>query len=152
MVDLDETDVKILEVLQDNCKVSYSSVSDMVGVPESTVRYRIERLEKRGVITNYIALVDPRKVGLSITAIMMIKVSPQELRNVSGELEVFEEVRHLFRCTGIFDLVSVVAIRDIPHLNELMEKVKMVGGVREVLIEVATDLIKVDPKLSLSIR
>jgi len=152
MVDLDETDVKILEVLQDNCKVSYSSVSDMVGVPESTVRYRIERLEKRGVITNYIALIDPRKVGLSITAIMMIKVNPQEIRNVSDGLEVFEEVRHLFRCTGIFDLVSVVAIRDIPHLNELMEKVKMVEGVREVLIEVATDLIKVDPKLSLSIR
>ena len=149
MADIDEIDVKILETLQDNCKVSYSSISEMLGVPESTIRYRIDRLEKRGVITSYIALIDPRKVGLSITAIMMIKVSPQEIRKVSEELKMFEEVRHLFRCTGIFDLVSVVAIRDVPHLNTLMERVKMVDGVREVIIEVATDLIKVDPKLTL---
>ena len=150
MNDIDENDVKILEMLQENCKVSYSSISDTLGVPESTVRYRIERLEKRGVITSYIALIDPRKVGFSITAVMLIKVLPQEIRKVSGELTALHEVRHLFRCTGIFDLISVLAIKDVPHLNELMEKVKMVDGVREVIVEVATDLIKVDPKLSLS--
>ena len=151
MADIDETDAKILEVLQDNCKVSYSSISDTIGVPESTVRYRIERLEKRGVISNYIALIDPRKVGLSITAIMLIKVNPQEIREISNKLSGFRELRHLFRSTGLFDLISVINARDISHLNDLMEKVKLIQGIREVVVEVATELIKVDPKLSLTI-
>lgn len=146
MPEIDAKDIRILEILQENAKISYTEISKNLGIPESTVRYRIEQLEKKGVITGYIALVNPRKVGLPITAIMLIKIEPQEIRNASEKLSHFNELRHLFKTTGIYDMISVVNAKDISHLNKLMDLVKYIKGVNEVVVYVATELVKVDPR------
>ena len=146
---LDEIDMKLLEILQENCKLNFTQIGHELDIAESTVRYRIERLEKRGIITNYIALINPRMVGLSITAIMMIKLNPQKIKEISPKLASFKELRHLFRATGQFDMISVVNARDIGHLNDLMSEIKQIDGVHELIVEVATELVKVDPKFSL---
>jgi DNA-binding Lrp family transcriptional regulator len=146
---LDEIDIKLLEILQENCKLNFTQIGQELNLAESTVRYRIERLEKRGIITNYIALINPRMVGLTITAIMMIKINPQKMQGISSKLANFKELRHLFRATGQYDMISVVNARDISHLNNLMSEIKQIEGVNELIVEVATELVKVDPKFSL---
>ena len=146
---MDDIDKKLLEVLQNNCKLNFTQIGQDLGIAESTVRYRIERLEKRGIITNYIALINPRMVGLTITAIMMIKINPQKIQDISPKLAKFKELRHLFRTTGQYDMVSVVNARDITHLNMLMSEIKQIEGIHELIVEVATELVKVDPKFSL---
>jgi Lrp/AsnC family transcriptional regulator for asnA, asnC and gidA len=148
-VELDEIDIHILEILQENCNIKLTHIAKDLSIAESTIRYRIDRMEKKGVITNYIALLNPRKVGLNITAIMMIKITPQYINRISDELAKFKELRHLFRSTGVYDMISVVNARNIHHLNELMERIKMMEGVNDLMVEVATELIKVDPKFSL---
>lgn len=149
--ELDEIDVRILEMLQDDCRTSYLAIARKLRVAESTVRYRVNRLRRDGVITRFIALLDPRKIGLNITAIALIKVDAKNLEDTSKELASFEESHHLFKSTGQYDLVSVVHTRDISHLNELIERLKKLPGVREASVEVATDLIKVEPKYRLRI-
>jgi DNA-binding Lrp family transcriptional regulator len=146
---LDEIDVRLLEILQENCKLNFTQIGNKLGIAESTIRYRIDRLEKRGIITNYIALVNPRKVGLNITAIMMIKINPQKIEEISPKLANFKELRHLFRTTGQYDMISVVNARDISHLNDVMSEIKKIEGIHELLVEVATELVKVDPKFTL---
>lgn len=146
---LDEIDKKLLQILQDNCKHNFTQIGNELDIAESTVRYRIERLEKRGIITNYIALINPRMVGLTITAIMMIKINPQKIRDISSRLARFKELRHLFRTTGQYDMISVVNARDISHLNQLMSEIKQIDGINELIVEVATELVKVDPKFSI---
>ena len=146
---MDDIDKKLLEILQENCKLNFTQIGQELEIAESTVRYRIERLEKRGIITNYIALINPRMVGLTITAIMMIKLNPQLIHDISPKLASFHELRHLFRTTGQYDMVSVVNARDISHLNDLMSEIKRIEGVHELIVEVATELVKVDPKFSL---
>jgi len=147
--ELDEIDIHILEILQENCNIKLTHIAKELSIAESTIRYRIDRMEKKGVITNYIALLNPRKVGLNITAVMMIKVTPQHINRISEELAKFKELRHLFRSTGIYDMISVVNARNIYHLNEVMERIKMIEGLNDLMVEVATELIKVDPKFSL---
>lgn len=148
-VTLDETDIQILEILQENCKLNYTQIGNELGIAESTIRYRIERLEKRHIITGYVALINPRRIGLNITAIMMIKVNPQRIKEISPKLANFKELRHLFRATGQYDMISVVNARDIGHLNDVMGEIKQIEGVHELIVEVATELVKVDPKFSL---
>jgi len=147
--ELDEIDIHILEILQENCNIKLTHIAKELSIAESTIRYRIDRMEKKGVITNYIALLNPRKVGLNITAVMMIKVTPQHINRISEVLAKFKELRHLFRSTGIYDMISVVNARNIYHLNEVMERIKMIEGLNDLMVEVATELIKVDPKFSL---
>lgn len=146
---MDEIDKKLLEILQDNCKHNFTQIGNELEIAESTVRYRIERLEKRGIITNYIALINPRMVGLTITAIMMIKINPQKIQEISPRLAGFKELRHLFRTTGQYDMISVVNAKNISHLNQLMSEIKQIDGIHELIVEVATELVKVDPKFSI---
>ena len=148
-ITLDETDIQILEILQENCKLNFTQIGNELGIPESTIRYRIERLEKRRIINGYVALINPRKVGLTITAIMMIKINPQMIKEISPKLASFKELRHLFRSTGQYDMISVVNARDIGHLNDVMGEIKQIEGIHELIVEVATELVKVDPKFSL---
>ena len=148
-VALSDIDIGILEILQADGRASFSSIARKVGIAESTVRYRVEKLKESGVITGFQAHLNPRKIGLGITAIALIKVTAAEIVEASETLATFEESHHLFRTTGSYDLVSVVHARDIVHLNDLIEQIKMIKGVREASIEVATHLVKTEPKYKL---
>ena len=146
---LSDIDIGILEILQADGRASFSSIARKVGIAESTVRYRVEKLKESGVITGFQAHLNPRKIGLGITAIALIKVTAAEIVEASETLATFEESHHLFRTTGSYDLVSVVHARDIVHLNDLIERIKMIKGVREASVEVATHLVKTEPKYKL---
>ncbi len=146
---LSDIDISILEMLQEDGRASFSSIARKLGIAESTVRYRVEKLKESGVITGFQAHLNPRKVGLGITAIALIKVNAAEIVEASETLATFEESHHLFRTTGSYDLVSVVHARDIVHLNDLIERIKMISGVREASVEVATHLVKTEPKYKL---
>jgi Lrp/AsnC family transcriptional regulator for asnA, asnC and gidA len=148
-VALSEIDIGILEMLQEDGRASFSSIARELGIAESTVRYRVEKLKDSGVITGFQAHLNPRKVGLGITAIALIKVNAAEIVEASETLATFEESHHLFRTTGSYDLVSVVHARDIVHLNDLIERIKMIKGVKEASVEVATHLVKTEPKYKL---
>ncbi len=146
---LNEVDIDILEFLQDDCRTSYSTIARKLGIANSTVRYRTNRLKKNGVITRFIALLDPRKIGLNVTAIALIKVDAGNMEETSKEFASFSETHHLFKSTGEYDLVSVIHAENISHLNELIDRIKQLPGVREASVEVATQLIKVEPKFDL---
>ncbi|MGD2200055.1 MAG: Lrp/AsnC family transcriptional regulator [Candidatus Bathyarchaeota archaeon] len=149
MVELDTVDIRILEILQNSARTPYSAIARELDIPESTVRYRVDRLRDKGVITSFMALLDPRKIGLNIIAIALIKVEANQLAEASEVLATFDESHHLFRSTGSFDLVSVVHARDIGHLDDLIERIKRIPGVREASVEVATYLVKVEPRYKL---
>lgn len=146
---LSEVDINILEMLQEDGRASFSAIARELGIAESTVRYRVEKLRETGVITGFQAHLNPRRVGLGITAIALIKVDAAEIVEASESLATFEESHHLFRTTGSYDLVSVVHARDIVHLNDLIERIKKISGVREASVEVATHLVKTEPKYQL---
>ncbi len=151
MFKIDGIDKKILELLQKNCTTPYSEIARKLHIAESTVRYRVGRLKRERVITNFIALLDPRKIGLKLTAMVLIKLDAKFVEESSKKLATFKELHHLFQSTGEYDLVSVVHARDMMHLNELMRRIKLLPGVRDASVFVATQLIKVEPKFDLRI-
>jgi len=148
---IDDIDRKILEVLQRDCRTPYSEIAKRLNIAESTVRYRVNRLRREGVITNFMALLDPRKIGLKITAIVLMKLDAKHIVESSKKLAAFKELHHLFQSTGEYDLVSVVHAKDMLHLNELMRRIKLLPGVREASVFVATQLIKIEPRFDLRV-
>jgi DNA-binding Lrp family transcriptional regulator len=88
------------------------------------------------------------KIGLKITAIVLVKLDAKYIVE-SSKLAAFKETHHLFQSTGEYDLISVVHARDMLHLNKLMKKIKLLPGVRDTLVSVATNLIKVEPQFYL---
>lgn len=147
---LDDLDKKLISILQDDARTSASEISRKTGYNENTIRYRIERLKKSGVIKEFTALLNPRMIGLPIAAIMMITVEPNQLNEVFESLSQLEETKHILQATGKHDLIVVAHYPDMDAMNAASQKIKSMVGVREAEVHLATGMIKVDTKFNVS--
>jgi DNA-binding Lrp family transcriptional regulator len=95
------------------------------------------------------ALVDPRKVGMQVTAVVMLRVEAVSLSEIFDQLVSLSESQHVFQSTGEYDIVAIVHTRDLNHLGELMNRVKSFTGVRNASFSVITRLVSVEPTLKL---
>jgi DNA-binding Lrp family transcriptional regulator len=143
---LDDLDKKLLTILQNNARESASEISRKTGYNENTIRYRIERLKKSGVIKEFTALLNPRLIGLPFAAIMMITTEPNQLKEVFEKLAILEETKHILQATGKHDLIVVAHYDSMTSMNDASQKIKSIPGVKEAEIHLATGLIKVDTK------
>jgi Lrp/AsnC family transcriptional regulator for asnA, asnC and gidA len=147
---MDDLDRKLLTILQDDARVQASVISRETGYNENTIRYRIERLKRHGVIKEFTALLNPRMIGLPIAAIMMITTEPNQLKDVFQRLAELEETKHILQATGKHDLIVVAHYKDMNGMNEASQKIKAMQGVKEAEIHLATGLIKVDTKFDVN--
>ncbi len=146
---LDAVDRKILNILQENATTPLSRIGKALGISEATVRYRVKNLEKKEVIKTYTTLLNPAKVGLSTTGVMMVRVDPALFEQAAKEIGDLPETYHVFQNTGEYDIISVVHTRDLAHLGDLKKKVQAIMGVRDVTVSAATRIIKIKTSFDL---
>jgi len=142
---LDNVDRTILNSLQRNGRVPYSEIAKKAGVAEATIRYRIKRLQKKGVIRAFTAILNPTLIGFSISGAILMKLKPAHVKTITEKLIALPETSYIYRSTGEYDIVTVVYAHDINHFNEFVKKVKMINGVKDIRISVTTELIKANP-------
>src|SRR4051812_49086173 len=116
--DLDDTDRRLLAVLQEEARISLAELGRRVGLSAPAVADRVTRLERDGVITGYRAEVDPRRVGLSLTAVVRVRPAPGQLQNVAALSQRTPEVVECRRITGDDCYVMTAHVRDVVHLEE----------------------------------
>src|SRR3546814_7207312 len=93
---MDELDLRIIDGLQANGRMTNQELADRVGLSPSPCLRRIKRLEDEGVITSYVALVKPEAVGPSVTAFVRVRFNQQDDRNLDRfEMEVSEFVEDI---------------------------------------------------------
>jgi Lrp/AsnC family transcriptional regulator for asnA, asnC and gidA len=139
---LDELDLKIISHLQENGRVPVAELAKRLNQPENTVRYRIERLVKNGVIRRFTALVDPRALGLNVSAAVMFKVDPKKLDQLLEKLTSMKDVTNIYQLSGEWDLIAVVFAKDIQDLHERIEELRRMEGVKEMNVMITTRVIK----------
>jgi Lrp/AsnC family transcriptional regulator for asnA, asnC and gidA len=118
---LDQTDVEIIRMLQADARRPNTDIARRLGVAETTVRNRIDRLTREGVVQCG-AWTDPLKIGYQTYAIIQIQVAPPRLERVAEVLAGLPEVFFLGIATGGFDIVAAAVFRSNEHLYELMTK------------------------------
>ncbi|MGE5379324.1 MAG: winged helix-turn-helix transcriptional regulator [Candidatus Saccharibacteria bacterium] len=92
---LDENDVNILQVLQDNGRLSFRQISERVKISVPTVSNKVGNMERMGVIKGYQADLDPERLG-ELSTIVTIKAKPAELATVADRFEDNPQVRQIF--------------------------------------------------------
>jgi DNA-binding Lrp family transcriptional regulator len=123
--ELDPTDMKILELLQGNCKMSISKIAKEVGKGISAVHSRIKTLESAGVIKQYTAVLDPVKMGRSVLAIILITIryripGKEEVlsqREFCREIACHPLVQDVHVLSGEFDVLLKVRAHSIDEMN-----------------------------------
>jgi len=92
-VALDDLDWRILHLLQENAKLTYTEIGSKLDVAHSTVYDRIQLMEEHGIIKKYKVVVDLEKAGVQqIMALMTIHTDPKESENIASRLAEFSEV------------------------------------------------------------
>ncbi len=131
MVDaaLDKIDRKILEVLQANGRLTNLEVAEQVSLSPSPCLRRIRRLEETGVIRQYAALLEPRKIGLGLLAYVNVRLekqggapkgkTPADLFRAA--IEIWPEVVACYAMTGEMDFLLKVYVEDMEHFSRFMK-------------------------------
>lgn len=133
---MDELDLRIVDGLQANGRMTNQELADRVGLSPSPCLRRIKRLEDEGVITSYVALVNPEAVGLSVTAFVRVRLNQQDDRNLARfEMAVseFPEVMECYLMTGEADYQLRVLVSSLGAFEDfLRHKLTKVEGVAQV--------------------
>lgn len=114
-MDLDDTDRRILKVLQRHGRMTHAELSEAVNLSPSACHRRVQRLERDGVIRDYVALLNPRKVGRRTTVFVEIKLSGQADEVLDAFERAVARVPDVLEChlmAGSADYLLKVAVED----------------------------------------
>lgn len=97
---LDELDRKIVTLLIENARLSYSDIGQKVGISRVAVKARIQALEQRGVIEEYTTIVNPQKISGAVSCYFEIETRPEAFAQVADILRDDDTVTQVYRVTG----------------------------------------------------
>ncbi|MDC6364851.1 MULTISPECIES: Lrp/AsnC family transcriptional regulator [Flavobacteriaceae] len=122
-MELDATDKKLVQLLQDDCKKTTKQYADSLQLSKTAVYERIRRLERNGVITKYVALVDKQKVERDFTVLCHIRLLQHTKENVlrfEREILKLDEVSDCFHVGGDYDYIIIVNVKNMKGYREFM--------------------------------
>lgn len=149
---IDEIDAAILDLLQDNARISQADVARSVGLAPSAVLERIRKLETRGIIRGYTALIDPHALDQRMLAFVAVKSeeAPGD-DSVARALAQCPEVLELHHVAGDDCYLLKVRARDAEHIGHLLRhRFGRIPGVRSTRTTIVLETVKETPRLSMT--
>ena len=146
---IDETDGIILDLLQDNARISQAEIARVVGLAPSAVLERIRKLESRGIIKGYAAIVDPHALDQSMLAFVAVRSEegPGEDR-VAHELAKCAEVLEVHHVAGDDCYMVKVRARDAEHIGQLLRRrFARIPGVKSTRTTIVLETVKETPRI-----
>ncbi len=120
---LDETDIRILQLLQHDARITTKEIADKLGKSVTPIYERIRKLEESGYIQRYVALLNKEMVGknlIAFTTVQLKEHSQAALRGFEREGIKFQEVMECYHLTGQFDFLLKIAINDMNEYNAFL--------------------------------
>ena len=116
---LDRVDCSIVRALQRNGRDSFAEIGKAIGLSATSVAERIRRLEEAGIIEGYGVRLSAAKLGYPVTAFILARPSGPDARFVKVARER-KEILDCHRVTGEFSFIARAVVRDVTHLEELL--------------------------------
>jgi Lrp/AsnC family transcriptional regulator, leucine-responsive regulatory protein len=133
---IDELDQRILSALQMEARLSTAQLGEQLALSQSPTWRRLKRLEEEGVISGYRAVLDRRKLGLSVLAIVHVGMDSHDdksARKFEEAIGLIPEVVWCHGMSGAEDFMLMVVARDLDHFSALlMEKLRKLPAVKSI--------------------
>ncbi|MBI4210788.1 MAG: Lrp/AsnC family transcriptional regulator [Candidatus Diapherotrites archaeon] len=133
---IDQKDREIITELISNSRQTVGQLAKKIGMPPTTIHNRIKKLEQHGIIRNYTAEIDYKKLGRPVMAYIGITVNYNvegrkiKQPEIARQIKKLEGVREVTILTGGLDIIVKVMAKDIDDLNEIVtEKLRDIDGV-----------------------
>jgi Lrp/AsnC family transcriptional regulator for asnA, asnC and gidA len=126
-VRLDATAKRIIELLQEDGRISYAAIAKAVGLSEAAARARVQKLLDSEIM-QVVAVTDPTQVGFTRQAMIGVRTEGDPMK-VGDLLAQVDEVDYVVTTAGSFDLLVEVVCEDDPHLLDVIRQVRELEGV-----------------------
>lgn len=145
-IELDRTDLKILDILQREGALSNQELAERVALSPSPCLRRVRRLEEAGVIRQTVALLDAQKLGLGLLAYVSVKLEKRgksPMDELRAQVQAWPEVVTCYAMTGEMDYLLRVHVVDLEHFSRfVMDQLLRQPGVVDVKSSFALERIK----------
>jgi DNA-binding Lrp family transcriptional regulator len=118
--EVDEIDRRLLELLQDDGRLSVNELATRVSISRANAYQRLTRLRETGVLRRVTIDVDPKRLGLSVAAFILADIDQHKWRDLAGRLMELPGLEYLGFTTGTFDLVLLVRAPDMETLRDVV--------------------------------
>jgi Lrp/AsnC family leucine-responsive transcriptional regulator len=150
---IDATDIRILMTLQEDSGISNLALSEKINLSPSPTLARVKQLESNGVISRYVALVDPIQLGLKVNVFIHVSLEKQEsatLAKFEKAVSRFSEVMEVYLMTGEEDYLLRVVVSDIQALEQfILNHLTKIPGIKNIRSSFALKQVKYKTALPL---
>ena len=133
---LDSTDKKILRLLQQNARLTNKSLADKLGLSITPIFERVRKLEKRGFIKKYVAVLDHEKLNRSMIVFLHIKMQAhhnESIAHLMREIQTMDEVMECYHVTGETDFLMKVLVPDMRAYEDfILGKLTKITGIGNI--------------------
>jgi len=120
---LDDTDIRILQLLQNNCRLTNKEIGEKLHKSANPISVRIQRLQEEGYIKNYVAVLDHEKVDRGLIAFTHVQLrdhSEESLVHFEDEICKFDDVLECYHMSGNYDFILKVAVSNLKAYHDFL--------------------------------
>lgn len=132
---MDDVDKIIINELQKNCKITTKKLARKLNLPISTVFTRIKNLERQGIIKEYKAILDAKKLNKSTTAFILLSYDPSKKisqEKVAKELSLIPNVQEVHIITGEWDILIKIRGENVEDIGKvILNKIREIEGIEK---------------------
>ena len=150
--DPDHTDRLIIDILQENGRITNSELAGKIGLTTTPTMERVRRLERSGIIKGYTAWVDREKIGKGLTVFCSIKLAVHQMQGIEEFKEHIEGIPEILACyniTGEYDYLLHVVVADTKEYERLLRStLTRIPGVEQIYTGIVLSVVKEQSKIS----
>lgn len=145
---IEELEKKVLRALNLNARKSFREIAKEVGTSPTAVIHAVKRLESSGALRGYIPLIDPERLGYSLTALIAVRISKGRLLEVQRRISRDPHVAAVYDVTGDWDSFILGRFAGREDLNAFIKKLLAVPCVDRTMTHIVLNVVKEDPRLA----
>ncbi len=144
---VDELDRKIIQALNRNARRSYREIAKEVGTSVTAVFHRIKKFQESGAIKGYIPVVDQEYFGLSLSAIIAVRISRGKLLDIQQKIAEDPRIAAVYDVTGEWDSVIIGYFRDRHDLNDFIKGLLALENVDRSITHIVLNVVKEERRI-----
>jgi len=144
VVVLDETDKKILEIINEDARTPYRQISRDLDISVGTVHNRVDKMIKTGAIKKFAPIMDHRKLGYDLTTIIGVRVKGGKFQNWESKTSFHKNVLGIYDVTGEYDAFLIAKFRDTNELDKFIKELLREPDVERTYTQTVLNIVKED--------
>ena len=128
---VDDLDMKVINLLSENARMSNVDIASEIGVSEGTVRRRINEMAKKGIIEGFILLLDCKEAQKCVKVFVSLEVDDIHIQNVVEQIKSHDQIIAMYRTNSRFNVLCEAMFRSVIELQDFIDKYLMIDGITD---------------------